>query len=243
MINISSCRQSELQVEPGTYIPNGTERPSIECKDLLLGSLSECENQRREKGFFPNSTFTTLINEEVVSHELRRWREFRQLGSADLHRLTQLICGDRAFRKIFALLVIIDKLPHIQTFITDDVTDNDLPLCKVFRPDSYLFGLGRKRHPHNVLRCFESWGHSSIRSFEEWQWTVLAPTFEKGQCRDVKHVVLSHKHPLPFTKDSRLDSDDGISQGGHSTVFKVDIHPDHHNFSTLVVSYPLIKSP
>lgn len=236
MSNIFTCRQSEPQVETGIYIPNGTERPSIKCKDLLLGSLLECENQRREKGFFPNSTFTTLINGEVVGQELRRWREFRQLGSSNLQRLTQRICGNRSFKKMFALLVLVNKLLHIEAFITDDVTDDDLPLCKVYRPNSYLFGLGRKGKPHDALSCFGSWGHSSIRSFEEWQWTVLAPIFQKGQRRDVKHVVLSHKHPLPFTKDSRLDSDNAISQGGHSTVFKVEIHPDHHNFNIPVVS-------
>lgn len=131
--------------------------------------------------------------------------------------------------------MIVNKVVHIERFITDEVTDDDLPLCKVSRPDSFLFGLGRKRDPLVALSCFQSWGPSSIRSFEEWQWTMLAPTFEKGQRKDVKHVVLSHKHPLPFTKDSRLDSDDTISQGGHSTVFKVEIHPDHHNFNTHMV--------
>lgn len=211
----------------------------MKCKDILLGSLLECENQQREKGFFPNSTFTTLINEEVVGEELQRWREFRRLGSANLQGLTETICGNRSFRKIFALLVIVGKVLCIETFITDGVTDDDLPLCKVSRLGSYLFGLGRKRNPPTALSCFESWGPSSIRSFEEWQWTVLAPTFERGQRKDVKHIVLSHKHPLPFTKDSRLDLDDTISQGGHSTVFKVEIHPDHHNFNAPVVSYAL----
>lgn len=132
--------------------------------------------------------------------------------------------------------MIVNKVLHIEAFIADGVADDDLPLCKVPRPGSNLFGLGRKSNSPAALRCFESWGASSIRSFEEWQWTVLAPTFERGQRRDVKHVVLSHKHPLPFTKDSRLDSEDVTSQGGHSTVFKVEIHPDHHNFNTHTVS-------
>lgn len=204
----------------------------------------ECENQRREKGFFPDSTFTTLINEEVVGQELRRCSQFRQLGSADIYRLTHLVCGEKSLRKVFALLVIVEKVLDIEAFITDGVKDKDLPLRKVSRTDSYLFGLGRKRNPHVALGCFESWDSSSIRSFEEWQWTVLAPCFEKGQRRDVKHVVLSYKHPLPFTRDSRLDldSDDEVSQSGHSTVFKVEIHPDHHNFNTPSVSQPLIKS-
>lgn len=132
--------------------------------------------------------------------------------------------------------MLVNKLLHIESFIGEDVADSDLPLCKVSRPGSHLFGLGRQDGSQHELNCFASWGPSSIRSFEEWQWTVLAPTFEKGQRRDVKHVVLSHKHPLPFTKDSRLDSDEEISQGGHSTVFKVEIHPDHHNFNNSVVS-------
>lgn len=240
---IFSYRQSETQAALGLYIPHGTQRTSVKCLDLLLGSLIECENQRRDKGFLPNSTFTTVINEEVVGQELRRWRDFRRLGSAHLDRLTQHICGDRSFKKIFALLVLVNKLPHIETFITDNVTDNDLPLCKVSRSGSHLFGLGRQCNPQDALRCFVSWGPSSIRSFEEWQWTVLAPTFERGERRDVKHVVLSHKHPLPFTKDSRFDSEDEILQGGHSTVFKVEIHPDHHNFYTQVVCQRLRKSP
>lgn len=233
--------QPEVRLETGIYVPNGTERPLIKFQDLLLSSLIECENQQRDKGFFPNSTFTTLVNEDIVGQELRRYRELRRIGAANLDRLTQRICGHRPFKRIFALLVLVNKASDIEAFIADDIADGDLPLCKVSRPGSYLFGLARQGDSRNALRCFETWGPSFIRSFEEWQWTVLAPTFEKGQRRDVKHVVLSHKHPLPFTKDSRLSVDDRISQGGHSTVFKVEIHPEHHNFSTAVVSQPPIK--
>lgn len=237
LTDLASRLQSTLDPASGAVVDSPDE-PSGTCQDLLLDSLKGYRNIREGKGFFPNSTFTTLIDETVVGRELRRSYDLRRLGSANIDRLAETICGDISYKKIFALLVLVDKLPHIGDFIRENVSDSTLPLCKVPRPGSNLFGLARRQTPSEPLNCFSSWGSISIRIFEEWQWTTLAPTFEKGQRGDVKHIVLGHQHPLPFTEDSRLDSDVRIQQGGHSTVFKVEIHPDHHDFNRYVVSQP-----
>lgn len=175
-----------------------------------------------------------------MSQELRHCHELRRLGPAHINRVTETVCGDRSFKKIFILLLIVDKLSYIESFITENLADDDLPLCKVSRPRSNLFGLARRQSPREELHCFKFWGSASVKLFEEWQWTTLAPTFEKGQHRNVKHVLLGPHQPLPFMKDSRLDPDFRITQGGHSTVFKVEIHPDHHDFNKFGVSQPMM---
>ncbi|KAL1882794.1 hypothetical protein Daus18300_000432 [Diaporthe australafricana] len=71
--------------------------------------------------------------------------------------------------------------------------------------------------------------------FEEWQWTTIAPFFRHGQRKDVQHLELQDQAALPFVQDSRFTANKSAYQrlefeGGFSNVFKVDIHPDHHDF-------------
>src|SRR5207248_2968138 len=83
------------------------------------------------------------------------------------------------------------------------------------------------------LECFEDWTQSSINAFEEWQWTTVSPFFHKGARKDVQHFPLPDSVMLPFTADSRRDKQSQFRteiEGGYGRVFKVRIHPDHHNF-------------
>lgn len=218
------------------------QRQSSTFEDYLIRLLVETRDQREGSEFFPNNIFTTLITDAVVSRELCRCPELRSRGPAYIDNITQTVCGARSFKKIFVLLVLVDKLPLIPDFIAEDVADDDLPLGRVSQQTSKSFRLGRGERPREALHCFDSWNFASIRNFAKSQWLTLAPTFEKAEHKTVKHVVLSHQHPLPFIKDGRPDSDVKIRQGGHSDVFIVDIHPDHHNFHGVRVGCLLIPS-
>jgi hypothetical protein len=166
-----------------------------------------------------------------VDKELRRCLDF--LDPASRESLKHRICGTRSFKKIFALLTLVDKQSDIKLFVEQDVADNDLPLIKVPLEDSNLFKLSRRHSPceaSELLTCFDGWSPASVRIFEDWQWTTLAPTFECGERKNIKHVELLDKTPLPFTSDIQYGVDAGTIHGGQSTVFKVNIHPAHHGF-------------
>lgn len=152
----------------------------------------------------------------------------------------------KSFIKILAVLIIIQKTKAILKLIREDVSDSDLPLIKVPRTnDAKLFDLRANNRPDTVLTCFQrkwKWDQLNIRNFEEWQWTTLPLEFaQSAQHRDVPHYSLQEKRILPFTDDSRQPQLSGRLEleGGFASVFKVAIHPKHHNFhKTPVKSSP-----
>lgn len=213
--------------------------PPSRFQDSLLGTLQRIHGHTGRDKFFPQSTFSDLVNEQTVAGELRRCGG--RFESSTITGLSQTICGPQSFKRIFALLVLTDRLLDIQSFIDEDVADRNLPLSLIRHKDSHLFRLARivdSNKPSQPLRCFDGWPAVPIWNFSEWQWTMLAPRFEPGKNKDVMHIILPDLVPLPFTDDSRYGVDAKAIQGGYSTVFKVKIHPSHHNLSSSQVRCP-----
>lgn len=197
-----------------------------------MGELIKIPGRRDKKGFFPETTFTELIHEQAVREELKRYPRWFKSDTIEL--ITAEVCGDKPFRKIFTLLVIINKLTDINVFIEEGVSDECLPLSRVSRPnleDTFQLGNSRNsKRPTRQLGCFAYWDPIDIWTFEEWQWTTLSPILERGRRRNVKHLILRDEISLPFTEDSRCRSGPDVIEGGFSTVFKVHIHPANHHF-------------
>ncbi|KAK0719385.1 kinase-like domain-containing protein [Lasiosphaeris hirsuta] len=138
---------------------------------------------------------------------------------------------DESYRKILAILILIDRPSRIRDFVEEEVCDADLPLEKF--PSSGKLSSHwelRRRDGKAALKCFNKkrkWRQSTLRKFEAAQWIVLAPYL--GQ--DSRKVALRYKIPdsaiLPFTTWKRISS-----SGGFSKVFEAEIHPDHHAFDT-----------
>jgi hypothetical protein len=116
------------------------------------------------------------------------------------------------------------------------------PRCVVQAKKTGIFDLGRRGDPTVPLECFHGWTALAIRRFEEWQWSTISPFFARGKGRkNVAHFRLQDQIILPFTSDSRRDADayERLEfEGGFSQVFKVDIHPEHHDFHDHNVSLP-----
>lgn len=166
-----------------------------------------------------------------MAKELQRCRN--SFDPETIRTLSQKICGSRSFRKIFTLLVLTYNLLDIQLFIDDNVADADLPLRKVPHEGSNTFQLARRgdvNRPPQPLRCFDKWCPLAICIFEEWQWTMLAPFLDLGKQKNARHFIFPDQILLPFTEDSRYGADATAIQGGFGTIFKVNIHPEHHNF-------------
>ncbi|ROV94109.1 hypothetical protein VPNG_09347 [Cytospora leucostoma] len=221
--------------------PHGSARVSLQ--DRLLGMLQSIPGHEEKKGFFPEQQLLKTITEEYVKKEIQMCPRLAQNPFAT-ESIAREICGTTPgdgkpglrFKKIFTILVLCEKLEAILFFLEERVSDFDLPLHKITPAGgpSKVFNLVRK-HSQNVLDCFLGWSSAALWRFEEWQWTTLAPFFHNGQRKNVKHFILPDQVPLPFNTDSRFGSAESVYdrlefEGGFSNVFKVSIHPEHHDF-------------
>lgn len=213
----------------------------IPLQNRLLSILRQIPGHEEKKGFFPDGELVDLLSEEHVTHELEQC--FEDLTLSEVEAMAKRIChtssvnnGPRTgFKRVFAILVLCEKPEAITRFLAEDVSDRDLPLHKSYPseklPNFYdLVRQGQK----SKLRSFRGWSYTALWRFEEWQWTTIAPFFRRGCRKDVKHLELQDQVALPFTQDSRFILDKSAYQrlefeGGYSNVFKVDIHPDHHD--------------
>lgn len=225
----------------------------IESQDIPLAvrfvtALQKIPGHSEKKGYFPEKTFNSLVDEDSVKKELQVCFH-GMLGPGMIHLYTQIICGREdkspyaaryllSFKKIFTILRLSEKLQSILLFIDEGVSDRDLPLRKVVPPSAHpnLFELARKgdtNATHRVLECFKNWDPLALIRFEEWQWATMPPFFYKTKRTRVGHFVLPDQIPLPFTSDSRYDGSGEEKpevNSGFSRVFKVDIHAEQHGF-------------
>lgn len=131
---------------------------------------------------------------------------------------------DKSYVKILAILILIDRPARIKLFIDEGICDADLPLVK--EPAEGTFKeLRRTATRDKQLKCFERWDHRSMVRFEQYQWKLLAPSFERGGGKNIRHQSFDSSVILPFTKRSQHSK-----SGGFGEVTKVRIHQDHHNF-------------
>ncbi|CAG7556534.1 unnamed protein product, partial [Fusarium equiseti] len=79
-----------------------------------------------------------------------------------------------------------------------------------------------------------------IDSFEGCQWMMVSPFVSLENKRAVRTYFLADQTILPFIEDSSRDvdmEDDEDFQGGHGSIFKVNIHPAHHSFHHIAPSH------
>jgi serine/threonine protein kinase len=197
-----------------------------------------------ETEFLPYGDLSRLMNFSSVYHELVT-KSVGQMNTSQLKQIAESICSDttvvrngvslkRTFRKIFAILVLLNMTSMIPMLLDEDVSDLDLPLSPLGSPR--ITGFVRK-HPtkkdsYVELESFQhpQWSSVQLRNLHECQWKLLAPFLSKSDAEGVKHYTLRDQEILPF-----ITSDDGkdtTRTGGFATVSMVSIHKDHHNFET-----------
>jgi hypothetical protein len=220
----------------------------VALQDRFFEALVRVHEEK--KGFFPRAPLSILVTEDCVFHELSRMLSDTHHPS-QIREYSRKICEEtpqprdddddrppkiKSFKKIFAILVLIEKTTSISKFLEEDVNDLDLPLVKIEDGKTGArFDLRKPHLKHQVLECFRNWSQFYVRAFEEWQWVTVAPFFHRGTRKDVRHFPLQASVILPFTADSRRSNPtefQTVLEGGYGRVFKVDIHPDHHNFNT-----------
>lgn len=142
---------------------------------------------------------------------------------------TGKFCAEgKSYRKIFTILALIEKADTIPEFLREGVHDGDLPLMKLEKDGKPgIFKLGRKSQEGKAaypLRCFKTFSRINFLNFEDYQWAVLAPIFDRPHKNDVNYYDLDDPVILPFMEEEE------VSEGGFGRISRVKIHPDHHNF-------------
>jgi hypothetical protein len=224
--------------------------------DLLVNAM--VRPARCDTRFLPRGKLEKLVNVATVERELNLWKA--RTGSGDvkgrsMHSWAEQICGKHdssggveserseedmpkkrqtTHRKIFAILQTSMLPPEtIFELLEERISDADLPL----RPldESAPFKVRRRKYEGSPVQCLRSWGPTKIKAFCNEQWAMVSPFFARGDHNGVQHYRLEPQDILPFTEDSRDKLVEGqksgvLQSGGFGEVFKVRIHPDHHNF-------------
>jgi len=270
---------------PGKFCPN------IELLRLIEEESVAMELERHERALRIRKESASKASQKkqnrVLSLPNRAIEAGRSVGSGIRNRvlsiehrsdktvaLARQICGSqpseggqrRTYRKIFAILVMIEMPHKIKHFLKEGIWDEDLPLTK--RVVSGQFKLFRRRtsnmlttekttlsggqkseggllahlldrrveKPEKPLRCFRGWDSNRRGKFEEKQWAMVAPFFGRGEPGDSRPVRHYRLQPQVVLPFTLWE---GVGHGGaFGQVYKVEIHKEHHSFDIPEVLIP-----
>lgn len=207
----------------------------------IRAALQTSSWERAGKKFLPIDKLDQIITRKAIGEELQRQgievslvNEIWEAEGSETSSLTTR-------RKIFAILVLVEKVPAIIDFIQQGLFDNDLPF--VFRDgtgdragsfDVYRKVKQRDRKPDNEveLQFFQEWNDSTLDSFNQNQWQLLAPFFSlvSKDNTNVSHYNLGSNVVLPFIEDDVVD-EPPAQHGGFAEVRRVKIHRAHQDLS------------
>lgn len=114
-------------------------------------------------------------------------------------------------KKIFGVLVLLDRPIDITYFTSAGFRDNSLPIST-----------------DDLQRI---WPHGAVEEFDKIQWRFIAPYFSLSSNQAAYHYQLETNTVLPWVCDDKSSSDLPIS-GGFGNVWRVKIHPEHHRWNT-----------
>lgn len=125
-------------------------------------------------------------------------------------------------KRIFATLVLMDKIDAIHGLLLEGLTDEHLPLSRDTEFSNLLSQDKAQKFP------FENWPESSVRWFISQQWLFLTPILKTtGQ-----EIIVDSACALPFKEFEY------IGGGAAGTVYKAQVHPAHQQgFNVSALNY------
>lgn len=171
------------------------------------------------KDFLPAGALRRVIRPDVVRRAL-------QESHADVQLLedAERIC--RSYRNIFAILVLVDMVHRIADFLLCNLDDTCLPMPDIGTTDARALPTPLLEN-EAWMAVTRTWRRRDMDYFKTYQWRVLAPVFT-AQGPEYR---LCPSHVLPFVESHEQ------AEGGFATVYRVRIHPDHHDFGKLGVGF------
>ncbi|OTB02599.1 hypothetical protein M426DRAFT_322521 [Hypoxylon sp. CI-4A] len=153
-----------------------------------------------------------------------------QSGNQYFHKKKSGLPAAKKFRllRTFTILILIDKVQHISSFIVGGFTDSLLPLNLAYFSAKKVY---RHIFPSLIAlleQCFENWPMSNIEAFVETQWLAISPFLNRSK-GDVSLYNFNAHAVLPIYIDNTIPKPH-VKMGGYSIVRKVKIHTWHHDF-------------
>ena len=172
--------------------------------------------------FLPLNSLAALVNQGTITQLLRL--ALPNTSAEDFDNYIEQVCGPAlpgtGRRKIFAILVLIDRIDSIRDFIRLDIRDHHLPLEVQW--DQYKKRY-RLRNTHRAGNLFRGWSFNDIEAFSANQARMQAPFFRLEHDKVCFYKLREHDN-LPFIVY------EPVTNGGYGRVLKVKIHEAHHNF-------------
>lgn len=189
--------------------------------------------QEPQQWFLPSDELNRLIQPNTV----RKCLEDKGIENAESSQaIVDYICGTlknavecQEARRLFCILLLIGKPQDILEFHRERLFDRDLPLERK-HTDQNLFQLVKK--DGRQLSCFGSWDAAYLNMFDEQQWWTRAPFFTDDSTQHNSLLLKYHlddRAVLPWNHCGSLIR----SPGGTSEVRKIEIHPSHHDLSSV----------
>lgn len=216
---LSQAMQQSAFRETKSFIPTG-ELETLICRSAIRKELST-----GRKG----STWTRAANLKkryTLAFEICPWHV---LKSTDRPKVTKRLKLKRPeFKKIFAILVLMNRVSEITKFITHAVTDEKLPLVR--SSEGNRESLVSQSEPGTALGCFENWDTVGLDLFDDYQWRVLAPVFSRLNDEEAHHMNFDVAQVLPFCKWTCY------ARGGSACIYMAEIHAQHNKLEGNPVS-------
>lgn len=128
-------------------------------------------------------------------------------------------------RRIFAILVLINQVKRLPTFIKNNVEDSQLPLqfARIKEKTRVRVSYAINRGDQSTATEFDVWPSVSAQDFILWQGIINVPFLMFPEDR-IYFYDLAQDCTLPF------DTYDLQEAGGYGTVYQVTVHPSHCNY-------------
>lgn len=151
-----------------------------------------------EKGWVPDGRLAELLHLEASEEELMRCRKLCfNTKQSEMIGQARKICGvptndsitvsretlvnsergertpseDRSYKKILAILVLINRTVRIKSFLQAGICDKDLPLVPAEKMNNASSG---PLQPNNAKihspKCLKGWRRVTFEKFLKWQW-------------------------------------------------------------------------
>jgi hypothetical protein len=247
-LNRLKSRESNISIHDETTPPEDVSPGKLEDRSakeedlgLAIRASFQVSAEKEKKDFLPLDALKNILTANRVRRELKKLGvippEKLDQFTEDIWNVASPSPGTKTTRrKILAILALIKKVEKIVDFIQENLYDSDLPfaLSNGTRPGLRQLDRRGKDGKLEAIKLFDTWEVHELELFEYNQWHLLAPYFHLSTRDDpkVRHYILDKRIILPFTEDNEVKHEGG----GYSDVWKVVIHPAHHNYCNDSVS-------
>lgn len=191
------------------------------------------KSKPEDQEYLPINAFNSIFSLEILKSLVKeKHPEMSEVHFND--RISQItgVQSDQSRLRVLGILLMMKSYDYIDHFIKEQVWDSDLPLSS---PDENMEVAYTTDERCIHLDSVNSWGNDLIL-FLRYQWIFMVPFFDFRK-RSLCYYDFKAQVRLPWRTFEYSDS------GGNSSVYKLEMHPGHHNFPGSQVPAPTVVEP